>query len=591
MKSIRSHFLALAIIAAFIAPMNFARADYFTFWANKNFDRLTYDADDQTNYEDDLGPIDVAKLPAYQQVYDCDYVNASGQRVIPSKRDLQDFTRLWLAGVNELVHALPTNSTLTLSWTSVSGEPAVDLFTAIDPGIGYQTNETMAAAQIDPVQCPYLGRISLTQTVQFTKATWRTNQFIFCGCGYGAGGLTLTIADGNGNTLGTTTTWIQIVDIKQMYERWTVGDTPSRAPYTNTVPAVEGLGKLSDGSGAPATRFTPPQNTNTPYILLVHGWNDPTWAKDRFAETAFKRLYWQGYQGRFGEFRWPTTFHESTGNVVRDDAALVAIYDPGEYQAWQSADGLLNLLKSLHATYGNNVYMLAHSMGNIVAGEALRKAAQQGLGQLVNTYVASQAAVPGHCYDSTLSGSDLMDFGPFGFYGPTTANIYNNWLTTNSAAVGRRVNFYNTNDYALNSVHWQLDEKVKPDSVIGIAPPYGYNGSASDNPPLQNGFYSTYPPYIGPFETVLYLGNAASVSNRYEITAYAAEPRSLALGTLNVGALAINVNLATIWPPDLQNPNQPYSAHFWHSAEFRGDYPQQRGYWIELLGSDAFNLK
>ena len=32
------------------------------------------------------------------------------------------------------------------------------------------------------------------------------------------------------------------------------------------------------------------------------------WEKDRFAETAFKRLYWQGYQGRFGEFRWPTSY-------------------------------------------------------------------------------------------------------------------------------------------------------------------------------------------------------------------------------------------------------------------------------------------
>ena len=38
----------------------------------------------------------------------------------------------------------------------------------------------------------------------------------------------------------------------------------------------------------------------------------------------------------------------------------------------------------------NSVYILAHSLSNIVVGEALRKAAQDGLGQLVNTYVASQ---------------------------------------------------------------------------------------------------------------------------------------------------------------------------------------------------------
>ena len=33
-----------------------------------------------------------------------------------------------------------------------------------------------------------------------------------------------------------------------------------------------------------------------------------SWEKDRFAESAFKRLYWQGYQGRFGVFRWPTDY-------------------------------------------------------------------------------------------------------------------------------------------------------------------------------------------------------------------------------------------------------------------------------------------
>ncbi|MGH7990145.1 MAG: alpha/beta hydrolase, partial [Limisphaerales bacterium] len=365
-----------------------------------------------------------------------------------------------------------------------------------------------------------------------------------------------------------------------------VGDQPSVVPMTNAVLASDGLPAFTM-----PFEYTQPPDTNTPYILYVHGWNMEMWEKNAFAESAFKRLYWQGYQGRFGSFRWPTTYHAPTGNTIVDDAALAAIYDPGEYNAWNSSDGLLNKLNDLNAEYPGHVYVLAHSMGNIVTGEALRKVAQQGLGQLVNTYVTTQAAVPGHCYDSTLSGSDLLDFGPAGFYGPTTANIYNNWLATNSAAAGTIVNFYNTNDYALNSIHWQLDEKLKPDSVIGIAPPYGYNGSPSDDPPLQDGFYCTYPPYVGPFQTVLYLGNANSVSNRYEITAFAAEPRSLAMGAINMAALSRSVDLETVWPPDTADPSQPFSEHFYHSAEFRGDYWQQQSYWSELLGSDAFNLK
>ena len=71
--------------------------------------------------------------------------------------------------------------------------------------------------------------------------------------------------------------------------------------------------------------------------------------------------------------------------------------------------------------------------------------------------------------------------------------------------------------------------------------------------------------------------------------AYAAEARATALGaTPSVGGVA-NVNLQGIWPSD--SSGHTYSDHFWHSAEFRGDYWQQYPYWNELLGSDAFNLK
>src|ERR1700710_419225 len=112
------------------------------------------------------------------------------------------------------------------------------------------------------------------------------------------------------------------------------------------------------------------------------------WSKDRFAESAFKRLYWQGYQGRFGEFRWPTDFDF---NATLIDAILQPHnYDGSEFTAWESAVGLLNKLTDLNTEYPGHVYVLGHSMGNVVTGEALRLAAQQGSGQIVNTYVASQ---------------------------------------------------------------------------------------------------------------------------------------------------------------------------------------------------------
>jgi hypothetical protein len=88
---------------------------------------------------------------------------------------------------------------------------------------------------------------------------------------------------------------------------------------------------------------------------------------------------------------------------------------------------------------------------------------------------------------------------------------------------------------------------------------------------------------------------SCSLTNRYEVTAYAAQPRSTALGrTAGVGNMNLNVYLGRttsprIWPDDPSGHN--YGDHFWHSAQFRGDNPQQQGYWSELLGADAFGLK
>ena len=52
-------------------------------------------------------------------------------------------------------------------------------------------------------------------------------------------------------------------------------------------------------------------------------------------------------------------------------------YDNSEFTAWRSAVGLLNKLNDLSAKYPGRAYLLGHSMGNVVAGEALRLAVSQ----------------------------------------------------------------------------------------------------------------------------------------------------------------------------------------------------------------------
>lgn len=398
----------------------------------------------------------------------------------------------------------------------------------------------------------------------------------------GTGGLNLTIADASGNVLAQAPAYIQVQDIKQMYERWTVGEEPSQAPKSVADKTVDGV--------TTAFQYTPPQDTNTPYILFVHGWNMETWEKDRFAESAFKRLYWQGYKGRFGSFRWPTDY----GFTGTDINALIQShnFDNSEFSAWQSAVGLTNLLIKLKTQYPGHVYLLAHSLGNVVAGEALRLA---GTNQVVNTYVASHAAIPAHVYDASVTTPYLLAFiynnplvpdylEPSGFnYGPNTPNIYGNRLATNSAAVGRKISFYNINDFALAQPRWGYDQITKPDTFIGGH--YYYTGSTNNVAPWNH------------FEFVFYSGGTPtsfdivnSLQDRYTVMAYAAESRSTAVGATPGITNLVNLNLTTVWPTDTSGHS--YADHFWHSAEFRGDCWQEWNYWQTLLRSSTlgFNI-
>lgn len=554
----KQSFTTASFAALLLFSISSLRAGPYVFWVNNDYDRVhSIDCPFACDTEqDDLGPIDVLKLPSYQQVPDCNYVNSSGQRVIPCTRDLEDFARLWMAGVtSNLVAALPTNSTLTLSWTDYEGQPTIDLFVAADTdgGIGYLTNSVIASNQIDIAQCPYIGRLGPGQQIQFTKNTWRNSQFIWCGVKYGGGALTLTIADGNGNTLAQTKSYIDLVDVKQMYERWTAGESAKFPVMPIPIPAPDGIGK-----GASPTQFGPPETPDTPYILLVHGWNMETWDKDRFAETAFKRLYWQGYQGRFGFFRWPT------GNKFSGLIAAVTDarnYDNSESNAWASATSLLNLLTNLNAKYPGHVYLMAHSMGNVIAGEALRLS---GNNHLVNTYVAMQAAIPAHCYDPlTTTNSTRTPPDRYAYYYTDASPCYFNA----TAGAENYFNFYNQRDYALG--WWNADQSFKPDNGITSYPGYHYSSSS--------GFYVIFGAGTN---DIRYL---AFPNNTYEIFAYGDPSWSFALGAqANVGgtfkpALAYNqVNLDA--PPYSFGP-----AHKGHSAQFRSDNMSRTVFWHTLL--------
>ena len=304
--------------------------------------------------QDDLLTADSPTTPGFAAPdgnYHTFYLN-NPIRIIPCTRDLEDFARLWVCGVDSnLLATLPAGSTVSLNWGDVGNpnlnNPKIDLFMAADPdgGTGYLTNATTATEQTNFTHCLYVGRVTPGQNLrlnasQFTN-NWAGNHFIWCGVESGSGGLNLTIADANSNVLAQTSVDIKIQDIKQMYERWTVGDNSKIAPTNvahlagedlppQVVPFQYGYNSVSD--------------TNTPYILHVHGSNMKLWEKDRYAETMYKRLYWQGYQGRFGSFRWPS---QGTVNTTFDAVTRPSYFYKEEYTLMAGSAGTQDIISTV----------------------------------------------------------------------------------------------------------------------------------------------------------------------------------------------------------------------------------------------------
>lgn len=519
-------------------------------WCNNNYDRgHTVDGNDFE--QDDLGPVDILK---FHLISDCQYTN-NGLPAIPCTRDLEDYFRFWLPGVAAAMKAMPANYTVRLT---LSGDAQIRIFHAYesDGGTNYLFDETTASNQVANSASLYVGLLTSSSPITFNLTTNFNEHFILCGATSGSAQIDLQILDGNGNTVADTPAYLQINDIKHMYERWTVGENATNAPLNVATWQVDNQ----------AFRYSTNTDNTMPYILFVHGWNMETWEKDRYAEAAYKRLYWQGYKGRFGFYRWPTGNKFSGIISALTDARN---YDNSESNAWASAVGLTNLLTQLNAEYPGEVYLMAHSMGNVVAGEALRKASSQW----VNTYIAMQGAVPAHCYDASTANRNTY----------STPDRYANYYTSgassyfsSSTGAGTYVNFYNTNDYALG--WWNVDQNQKPDNGLGGVginyPGYFYSTSS--------GFYKIAGSQY----------NLSFPANTYEIFAYADPSWSYALGAqasvggvFKKGSLYQEVDLPSVWPVDTHphSTNSPYSEHVWHSAQFRSDNMSRAVFWNTLM--------
>ena len=125
-------------------------------------------------------------------------------------------------------------------------------------------------------------------------------------------------------------------------------------------------------------------------IVYVHGIDMDVHEYHSYSESAFKRLWWQGYRGRFCALRWATLLSPRS---LSEWNGGISIYNTSEMRASILGPSLTKYVNALKTEMPNaKMGVMGHSLGNMLVGSAF----QHGLN--VDNYVALQAAVPLACY-------------------------------------------------------------------------------------------------------------------------------------------------------------------------------------------------
>ena len=394
-------------------------------------------------------------------------------RIIASKRDLEDFTRLWATfhGITGLLKApgvtvhleWKTNRGDT-NWQEADGSPIVHIYKAAetDGGTRYLSQEASAASQVSDSNKAAIGYVTryLPMTFPGTYFANLTEEaphkyFLFEGAGSGGKGqLVLTIKK-HGQAIGTyPPVFLDIKPVKSMYVR--AKGSPVNgitAPWDTTTSEVTDY--MLDPNGHD---FQQPPDELKKIIVYTHGIHPPFVGQDdaykgniATAESAFKRLWHSGYKGRFAFYKWPALnpagfFTSGTGFE----------FNQSEYRAWKYGRGLARFAGSVPADYQRHVF--AHSQGNAVVAAAFKN-----YGLSARTWIITQGAIPISCYDTKLAHYVF----PFVTPDLSTDLGYRGFL--DAAVPAKVVNFFNRDDRVTGRI-WEINQEYfKPTvELVGI---------------------------------------------------------------------------------------------------------------------------
>jgi|GEM_PF-3643695 len=497
---------------------------------------------------------------------------------IEGKRDLEDFTRLHISigGLHEAI--VSGTIQIGLEWKNVTGTPAIWVHRAASASGSddYLKDDTAAEAQIEGVYGVALGKAAHTSPLKIDKAVFQSLSaanpnayFLFDGAAEGRGRLVMTLWKGSEKIGEGPGVWIDLLDVKKMYVRGQAAPDFQDAPFSHMDSwSPPDIGSQPYENGHPHSK---PWDEEKKAVVYVHGINGPWGQADAHAswqadsETMFKRLWHQGFKGRFASFKW-----------LALTPAFPFKFNESEYRGWKCGRGLAQFIGSLPGDYQKNLY--SFSQGAIVCGSALTVYQAS-----VHNYVMSQAAAPAGCYDASTAVNSYSDFLNAEASMPTPDSTndlgYRDYFNGLNVS-GSVVSFYNEVDYAL-----------KTGTELGIN--VSWEGNQLLSKPNQNLAGRTYAYDSGPPSGLFAIGqrcflrdigppfNQRRLTDIHESMAFVARPRSEAAGASNAvaGSITSRYNVG----PDTASNFRDDSTD--HSGQFNRRIQQTQDYYSQLLSA------
>ncbi|MEI6177293.1 MAG: hypothetical protein WCS43_10405, partial [Verrucomicrobiota bacterium] len=353
----------------------------FRFWINNDQDTVEIDE------------------PAVADANEMDFADTK----IKTKRDLEDFCRLSVnAGIDN--DSLKRGDfRVGLKFNHMSGRgPNIQVWEnqSASGNLDYLTDDIAATEQISkqPFSQNTDGVIFIPQSY------WKNHggsiaHLIFEGTTKGVGELVVTIHNSGGSLIAESAgTWIQLLDVREMYQRARIrNDAQDIAdPWANCRLYLQEW-IPNPGNWA----YSEDPNATKTCVVFVHGWRMRYVDFLNYSDTSYKRLWHQGFKGKFHSFRWPTYSADNNGMVNAVDEFFENhdfqlkpggfTFNPSEYRAWICGSALANFVKRLPEN--DRKILFAHSMGNVVCASAIQT------GMNVERYAMCNAAMSAMAYD------------------------------------------------------------------------------------------------------------------------------------------------------------------------------------------------